>query len=44
MNVNQNLIKDRKLKVILSGFGVGLSWASVLLNIDKLMLTNITKL
>ena len=37
-------VKNKKLKMLLCGFGVGLSWASVILNIDKIYCTEISEI
>ena len=38
----KNINSIRDLKVLLCGFGVGLSWGSVLMNFDKSLITNMS--
>ena len=39
--LNHNSFKNKKQNIILSGFGVGLSWASSLLEINDRILTKL---
>jgi 3-oxoacyl-[acyl-carrier-protein] synthase-3 len=40
----QNQLKDRKNKLLLSGFGVGMSWASSILNFDNCFISDIVEI
>ena len=35
-NLNKELVSDKKLKLCLAGFGVGLTWASMILDMGSL--------
>ncbi len=43
LNSNQSKIKNKPKKLLLCGFGVGLSWGSSIIDIDDLILTKIYK-